>query len=206
LEAALKLLAEKGVEGVAINEITEAADVGFGSFYNHFESKEAIYAALVDLVFEDFAVALDRAVRDILDPAEVIAMSVRHTLMRAQREPVWGQFLVREGFSARAVQNGLGRRLLRDVQRGIATRRFNTDAWTSFLSVAGTVLGTIAIGLRLTPPQLQLSVTVKELGFSVHGLPERTARTVLQALGIGPAEADRIGHRPLPTLDSQHPT
>ena len=31
LDAALKLMAEKGMEGVAINEITEAADVGFGS-------------------------------------------------------------------------------------------------------------------------------------------------------------------------------
>ena len=41
LEAALRLSAERGMEGVAINEITEAADVGFGSFYNHFESKEA---------------------------------------------------------------------------------------------------------------------------------------------------------------------
>ena len=44
LDAALRLMAQKGMEGVAINEITEAADVGFGSFYNHFESKEAIYA------------------------------------------------------------------------------------------------------------------------------------------------------------------
>src|SRR5690349_18112328 len=44
LMAALKLMAEKGMEGVAINEITETGDVGFGSFYNHFESKEAIYA------------------------------------------------------------------------------------------------------------------------------------------------------------------
>jgi AcrR family transcriptional regulator len=65
-------MAEKGMEGVAINEITEAADVGFGSFYNHFESKEAIYAALLDWVFEDFADALDRLVRDLADPAEVI--------------------------------------------------------------------------------------------------------------------------------------
>src|SRR5271170_941275 len=83
LEAALRLMAEKGMEGVAINEITEAADVGFGSFYNHFESKEAIYAALLDWVFEDFGDALDRLVRDIADPAEVISVCVRHTLLRA---------------------------------------------------------------------------------------------------------------------------
>src|SRR5262245_42665756 len=43
LRAAFRLIAERGVDGVAINEITEAADVGFGSFYNHFESKDAIH-------------------------------------------------------------------------------------------------------------------------------------------------------------------
>src|SRR5688500_309837 len=59
LEAALRLMAKKGMEGVAINEITEAADVGFGSFYNHFESKEAIYGTVMEWVFEDFADALD---------------------------------------------------------------------------------------------------------------------------------------------------
>src|SRR6516225_5779711 len=80
LEAALRLMAEKGMEGVAINEITEAADVGFGSFYNHFESKEAIYATLVDNVFEEFADMLDRLAGGIADPAEVVAVSVRHTV------------------------------------------------------------------------------------------------------------------------------
>src|SRR5258708_34777099 len=68
LDAALRLMAEKGMEGVAINEITEAADVGFGSFYNHFESKEAIYATLVDNVFEEFADMLDRLTAGLSDP------------------------------------------------------------------------------------------------------------------------------------------
>src|SRR6478735_3904550 len=51
LDAAFRLMAERGMEAVAINEITETADVGFGSFYNHFESKEAIYAAVIGTVF-----------------------------------------------------------------------------------------------------------------------------------------------------------
>src|SRR4249919_251129 len=139
LEAALRLMAKKGMEGVVINEITEAADVGFGSFYNHFESKEAIYGAVVDWVFEDFADALDRLVSDIADPAEVVSVSVGHTLLRAQREPVWGQFLIREGFSARVLERGLGQRLLRDIQRGIASGRFKReDSLMSFVSVGGT--------------------------------------------------------------------
>src|SRR5579872_6970674 len=60
LQAAFRLMAVKGMEGVAINEITEAADVGFGSFYNHFESKETIYSAVVEWLFEEFGNRLDQ--------------------------------------------------------------------------------------------------------------------------------------------------
>src|SRR5579883_2417399 len=90
LGAALALMAEKGVEGVAINEITEAADVGFGSFYNHFESKEAIYAAVVESLFADFGAWIDQLVAGVSDIAEAVSIAVRHTVMRAQREPLWG--------------------------------------------------------------------------------------------------------------------
>ena len=40
VNAALSVMAEKGLDAATINDITEAADVGFGSFYNHFSSKE----------------------------------------------------------------------------------------------------------------------------------------------------------------------
>jgi AcrR family transcriptional regulator len=196
LEAALKLMAEKGMEGVAINEITEAADVGFGSFYNHFESKDAIYAALVESVFEEFADALDRLLSKLSDPAEVISVAVRHTLLRARREPVWGQFLIREGFSARALQRGLGVRLLRDVQKGIATKRFAVaDPLMSFMSVSGTILFSIAAEVQFTAP-------LKELGFKSDNLPERAAEILLQTLGLSRAEAERIARRPLPAADT----
>lgn len=107
-----------------------------------FESKEVIYAAVLDWVFADFADAMEKVVGEISDPAEIIAVSTRYTIMRALREPVWGQFLVREGFSARSVDNGLGRRLLRDIRKGIATKRLNVaDPLLSFVSVGGTHLG-----------------------------------------------------------------
>src|SRR6202022_2367538 len=190
LVAALNLMAEKGMEGVAINEITEAADVGFGSFYNHFESKEAIYAAVLDWVFEDFADAMERGLGEISDPAEVIAVSVRYTMMRALREPVWGQFLVREGFSARSGAHGLGRRLLRAFREGIAAKRLTVaDPLLSFVSVAGTTLGAISIGLQSGSLQGQQSVTLKDLGSDLERLPERTAKIALEGLGLGRAEA-----------------
>jgi AcrR family transcriptional regulator len=149
LMAALELMAERGMEAVAINEITEAADVGFGSFYNHFDSKEAIYGAVLEWVFEDFADAMERVTGEISDPAEIIAVSTRYTIMRALRERVWGQFLVREGFSPRSIDQGLGRRLLRDIRKGIAAKRLNAaDPLMSLVAVGGTTLGAISVGLQ----------------------------------------------------------
>jgi AcrR family transcriptional regulator len=199
LVAALELMSQRGMEGVAINEITEAADVGFGSFYNHFESKEAIYAAVLDWVFADFADAMEKGVGAISDPAEIIAVSTRYTMMRALREPVWGQFLVREGFSARSVDNGLGRRLLRDIRNGIAAKRLSVpDPLLTFVSVGGTILGAISVGLQLASSQQPQSSILKELGSNLEGLPERAAAKVLEALGLGRAEAQKIANRPLP--------
>ena len=113
-------MAERGVDGVTINEITEAADVGIGSFYNHFDSRESLHSAILEELFEEFADTLDRLVADVGDPAEAIAICVRHTVLRARREPLWGRFLLREGFSARMLSGGLGARLMRDIQDGIA--------------------------------------------------------------------------------------
>ena len=203
LEAALRLMARKGMEGVAINEITEAADVGFGSFYNHFESKEAIYEALMDQVFEDFGDALDILVRDIADVAEVIAICVRHTLLRARREPVWGQFLIREGFSARVLERGLGQRLLRDIQKGIAARRFTTkDPLMSFVAVGGTVLAAISAELQFGSAQGPQAAMLAALGVSGEGLSGRAAAAILQTLGLAPKEAEAIARRPLPVVEA----
>ena len=193
LDAALKLMAEKGMEGVAINDLAEAADVGFGSFYNHFESKEAIYNELVNSLFNDFADTLDGLAGGLSDPAEMIAICVRHTLMRARHEPVWGQFLIREGFSARIPGRGFGERLLRDIERGIAAKRFVvSDPFVSFLSAGGTVLAAVAAEVHFVAPGAPAAGALEEFGFSGAHFAERAAALILQSLGLKRAEAEKI--------------
>ena len=48
LDAGMKALLEKGFNGVGVQENTAAAGVPKGSFYNHFESKEALGAEVID--------------------------------------------------------------------------------------------------------------------------------------------------------------
>ena len=203
LDAAFRLMAERGMEAVAINEITEAADVGFGSFYNHFESKEAVYAAVIGTVFESFADGLDELVRDVDDPAEVIAVSIRHTLLRVRRDPLWGRFLLREGLSVHGLSHGLGPRLMRDIRRGVDAGRFNTpDPEMAFITVGGGVLGVIAAQLQLA------SRGSSAVGFSDKdggSIPERAAAALLHALGLTFAQAEAVARRPLPAGDTKNP-
>jgi TetR/AcrR family transcriptional repressor of nem operon len=48
IQAGLKTLLEKGFNGVGVQEITEVAGVPKGSFYNHFESKDALGVEIVE--------------------------------------------------------------------------------------------------------------------------------------------------------------
>lgn len=41
-------------------EISQAADVGMGSFYNHFDSKEELFQAALNEIFHSFGALLDR--------------------------------------------------------------------------------------------------------------------------------------------------
>jgi AcrR family transcriptional regulator len=198
LDAAFHLMAERGMEGVAINEITEAADVGFGSFYNHFESKEAIYDALMHLVFEEFAETLIEQVKHVDDPAQAVAFSVRHTLLRARREPTWGKFLLREGYSARALSRGLGQFLLRDIVKGVSAGRFKApDLALSFVAVGGLVLAAISAEQQAGSEKSPQAAQFKQMGLRVGDIPERTATMAMTILGLPQKEAEAIANLPL---------
>ncbi len=119
LSGARAVMARKGADATTIQEITEEADVGFGSFYTHFESKDAIVEAIMAETVETFGNALDRISEAVTDPAEVLAASLRYGVQRAIDEPDMGWFLVHTGLSAHRMRFGLGVRMARDIRLGI---------------------------------------------------------------------------------------
>ena len=97
VDAARQLMTQRPVAEVTIAEITEAADVGHGTFYLHFASK---YEVLVPIV-QERATYWDAQVRSQLgaltDPAEVFAFTARHMARIALKEPLWRWFLAHSG-------------------------------------------------------------------------------------------------------------
>lgn len=193
LHAAMELMADRGAEGVAINEITERADVGFGTFYNHFPSKEAIYEALIHQVFDDFADDIDVQTKDMDDPAAILALSVQLSMARAAQDELWGRLLMRESLTPAALTRGLGQRLTRDILIGVQQKRFaSDDVVATFVSVSGTVImGILAQQIAGDPasPMHQLS---NIMGTDMKDLGPRIAASVLTTLGLSAEEARQV--------------
>src|SRR6218665_2766091 len=69
LEAARNVFAEKGVEGASIREIAKRAAYTPGAIYSYFDSKEAIYAALLAESLERLNQEVEAAKTHRLQPA-----------------------------------------------------------------------------------------------------------------------------------------
>ena len=187
VRAARELMARKGVGATSIQEITEAADVGFGSFYNHFDSKETIAAAVMAEAIESFGTAADRVAVVLEDPAEILAASVRHAVARAAADEAWGWFLVRTALTRTGgLRGGLGARLARDIRIGLERGRFKAnDPLAAMLAAGGAILAIIAGRLQ---------------GDIGDDAPERAATVVLSLVGLRAKEAAKIASRPLPAI------
>jgi TetR/AcrR family transcriptional regulator, transcriptional repressor for nem operon len=70
--AAEKLFRERGVAAVGLAELTKAAGFTQGGFYNHFKSKDALVAAVMEKAMEDGAALFESGMQgpagDVRDP------------------------------------------------------------------------------------------------------------------------------------------
>jgi len=186
LEAARGVFARQGIETTRINEITDAANVGFGSFYNHFDSKDAIVAAVVEETARDVGAAIDVATVHLEDPAEIVAVSHRVLVGLATADPELGWLLVRLELTHGVVSRGLGAYAARDLDLGRTHGRFAIDdVPLTLASTGGALLGAMRALLAGHPPE---------------GTAERHAAVVLRILGLDVDEADEIASRPMPPI------
>ncbi len=201
MRAAMQLMAESGVKGVTINQITEVADVGFGSFYNHFDSLQAIYDILFDEMFESHGTAIQRITETMTDPAERMSAGVRYALYRSSSDPAWGRFLLRTGFTVQLLEHGLGRYMWRDLDFGVSKGRFSIhDPLIALVMCGGAVLAAVSTILDIAAPGTPTNTEAQRLGFEIDQIPERTSAAILRCLGIPADEAERIAHCPLPDV------
>lgn len=185
IKAAQRLIAD-GKVNVPILEITQAADVGMGSFYNHFDSKEELFEAAVADVLDAHGAMLDRLTAAIEDPAETFAISFRLTGRLFRRRPQESRILLANGLTLLSSERGLAPRALRDITAGVDAGRFRVDDPELALAMAGGALLGLGNLLRDNPDRDDARAA------------DAVTESVLRLFGLGAAQAHAVCQRPLP--------
>jgi AcrR family transcriptional regulator len=184
IEAAQALLAE-GRSNAPVSVITEAADLGIGSFYNHFDTKEQLFEAAVTDALERHADHVEELTSGLDDPAEVFAQSYRFAGRLHRQQPMLSKVLLGDGLRTLNSADGLGPRARRDIQAAVAAGRFRvSDLDAAMITVMGSALC---------------------LGQMIHDRPElddaaltdQVTADVLRVLGMSAEEAEALAFSPL---------
>jgi AcrR family transcriptional regulator len=176
LETSLRLIAEKGIEGTSILEITELLGVSNGGFYYHFENKEQ----LLEVLGHELIVALREQIRKIEreDPARRISCGTLLIFQHADSFPEQRAIMLRVLEDPAGRHTDLGNQLIDDLELGMKNGRFPIK--NSFLA------------MLFCRSMLASAIRLRHQGNSDKALPTVTAVHTLLSLGVPFADARKI--------------
>ena len=184
--AAQQFLAHSARVEVSVQQITEAAGVGLGSFYYHFDSKDELFQAAITVTLDQHGAAVAAVTASLVDPAEKYAVGVRTTGRLGRALPRMARVLVNSGLTSLTASHGLGALALADLTEGMESGRFPIgDPDLMLAATGGAVLG--LLNHLDTHPDVDAGQCADDL-----------AVAMLRMCGLGDAQARAVVARPLP--------
>lgn len=181
LHAATRVLARKGLHATKITDIAAAADVGVGTFYLHFDTKEALFAAVVEETVARLKATVDEARTSVSDPVERVVVSNRALCRFAQENREVFKIVFGHGAAhhetIRRAQAQFAADIEENLREGMDAGRFGT-------------LPTVLTAQALVGMSTQLLAWWSEHDDSPIELLERTLLT-LTLRGLGPAAEEQ---------------
>ena len=178
LMRAAQLLISSG-ESATVADIAARGDVALASFYTHFDSKEALFAELLEETTADLVRRLHR-LPDDADPAVALAAAVRQFWAWFTEDLVRGCYVLQASKATRSLAGTLGLVLATAIEQGRQAGRFHVDSTAAAAyMIGGGIIGAIR---GHTNGHLDAS-----------GLDIELATQALQLLGVSPhAAADAV--------------
>lgn len=184
IAAAERVISQKGMESATITEIAEVADLGVGTFYNHFKSKDEIARTVFSAHLEELAATFDKISKSEPDVAQAIAFIQKVFMEKAMRDPLWGWFAIHAEFALQHMDETFGARAAMDFQRGLAQGRFSFTAIDCAVTLTlAALFGTLRRILdgRASPIA---AIDMVEFNLRMYGVPT--------------PEAKKLANQPLP--------
>jgi AcrR family transcriptional regulator len=189
IDAGYRVIAEKGIDAATMNEIAERADVGAGTAYNYFASKDELAMSVLEEVMRRLAERIEAVTDTFSDPGQVYAFGIRTVMMAATTDLRWRWLLKRAEVIAEAMYRVMGPYAIRDLRNGVAAGRYRVEdpdlAWRLATHV---IVGfSLAVCDGKLPPEKIDDAVVDLLGM----------------VGVARDEAWEIARRPSPDLPSE---
>lgn len=124
-EAALRLMAERGINGTSVSEIAAEADLANGTFYLYFKDKTAIVAAVCQAITLAIHNEMNSARLSLNDAAARVSFGTQQFIEIAANEPNWGRLLMWAFSEFEPIRDDISRHMLLDVALGIEQGQFN---------------------------------------------------------------------------------
>lgn len=186
LLAARSLILECGVDDLRVGEITDRADVGVGSFYTHFGTKDAIVEAVALDTLTQLTGVINGVGETIDDPAEVISMAIRWIVDLGTSAPDLSRLVLRLEASNPALEGLIVPLGLPYYERGVASGRF--------------VVSDVQLAIRMTVAGMMAALRAVVNEDSGPETGSTAAETALLCVGLDRDEARRVATLDLPLL------
>ena len=176
--AARDLIRSKGVAGLRIGDITETADVGRGSFYNHFNSKEELVDAVVAESLAELASAIIAGIPQDADAAVGACIANRRFLRLAYDDPAYARLVVNLAHDDTVFADAVRPFARGALERGIESGRFRiADLDMALIILIGSALEIMRAILRDSAPA-DADMLHAESMLILFGLPADEAREI----------------------------
>ena len=175
-----------GYEAATMLEIAERADVGAGTVYNYFRSKDDLAIAVLETLMHELGLRIQRVTDTFDDPAQVYAYGIRTVLDTATQDVAWAQMLNRAEVIADAMFRMMGPFAIRDLRLASQAGRFEVS--NAELVWRLTTQALIGAALAITKGQLPASAS------------DQIIVRLLCMTGIGANAAVELAGRPRPAL------
>ena len=190
LAAGHRLLAERPIDALAVDDIVQAAGVAKGSFYNHFEGKEDLASTIRDDIRQTIEAAIAAVNADIKDPARrvVRALAVYMDYVRATGQRA--SLLLHIGSGLASTHNPLNAGVRRDITDGLRAGRFvvpSVDAGALFVSGTCHIMLMHAVeesnrAVNITAAQQLGALLLRGLGVKFHEAESLSAQAMHEFL------------------------
>lgn len=186
IRAGRDVMGEKGIDAATMSEIAERADIGAGTVYTFFKSKDELAIAVLESLMTDLGNRIEMVTNTFDDPAQVYAFGVRNLIETCITDLRWRQLLTRSEVMAGAMFRQMGPFATRDLRNATRAGRFNIDDADLVWRMANHAI--MGIALAITSGEMPASKV------------EDCVVRILCMNGISLDEARDLAARPRPAL------